>query len=170
MPRGSVPRLCPPHPPAPITPAPLSSLRTHLNLNLIRDPSARCTYWFSISYDDPLSCSYMMSMFTKPMTFCIRSPLIYFASFFFQILFFSDFSPRPLPLPPSYLPTCRLPISVYILSTSSSPHNNNICPIFIVFICPISIPTPVKSSSSSSSSQQLPLAFPLHRPHLFIKC
>ena len=39
---------------------------------------------------------------------------------------------------------CLLPISVYILSTSTSPRNNTSVSYFIVFICPISIPTRVK--------------------------
>jgi len=101
----------------------------------------------------------MMSMFIKPHDFLhpFLSSLIYFCSNFF---------PRLLSSTSTSFLLCRLPIPVYILSTSTSPRNNTSVSYFVVFICPISIPT-VKSSSSSppSSSQQLPLAFfPFHRP------
>lgn len=115
MPRGSsVPRLCP-HPPALITPRlNLTSSATRLHVAIIGSRSLMMTPQL------------LMSMF-KPHDllhpFLFTSYILCF--FFFQFFFFR---------PTSFLPSYRLPISVYILSTSSSsPHNNTSVPYFISF-------------------------------------
>ena len=99
----------------------------------------------------------MMSMFIKPMTFCIRfSFTSYILCFKF---FFSDFWS-------SYLYFHRLLISVYILSTSTSPRNNTSVSYLIVFICPISIPTLL---SRRRRRRRHPNSFRLHFPfHLLL--